>query len=128
MGTWTYGAASQTDTCTGQAPGVQSLSGMTLPIMAGVSSDLVVSYSGGTGANCNVLYNVSGSSANVIPGQTCFMQGATTADSYNLAFGMDTFTLVDSTDMTENYSANYTLGGNSCTETIMSGALAKTAN
>lgn len=117
IGTWQYGAGSTTTlTCTGTAPRVSNNTG-TFQLAAGTESDIIeVPDAGDTCAPTK--FNISGSTATVVPGQSCTTMdaGRTTVaslSSYTLTLGADGKSLT----LTANGSATVT-GTTSVTCTI----------
>ena len=70
VGTWTFSSGSLNATCNGLPPFMSDLTGQTLTLMKGTSSDLVSTLTSSLGT-CTLKLGVSGTVASAEAGQSC---------------------------------------------------------
>ena len=91
-GTWKYTSGSVTGMC-GPMSAMQDLTGSTATLAKGTSSDLILTVS----PTCIINFNIKGTQAVAVPGQTCTIDVATVG---SLVVTLDSWTLDTSDGMT----------------------------
>ncbi len=110
VGNWTFSSGSLNATCTGLPPFTNDLTGQTLTLTKGMSSDLVSTLTSSLGT-CTLKLSVSGTVASAEPAQSCSFNVPVAGTSIAVTVNINTWTVTTTDGMSMTTAATATGSG-----------------
>jgi hypothetical protein len=111
LGTWSYGAGSMATTdCPGQMP--RDLSTYTFTVS--LKSGKTITFSAGSAINCSFDFTVAGTTATLVPNQSC----TTTVSGTSVTVTPDSGTMITADGVTGSLMAHANVDGGLCTMSL----------